>query len=144
VQHTLTLERQAIIPHESAFSKVVINMVCSKIDEAPRAEPSGQEMSDEQLSLVLGAASRLQAVSQRQAFSTPASAQEFLQLARERVPVINPERIRQGFDFDIHPDLEDPWPKPSTPPEDPPIPPDLEDPFPPRPDNFPFPVALGR
>ena len=48
------------------------------------------------------------------------------------MPVINPERIR-GWLAEIHPDLEDPFPKGPKEPGDPPIPPDLEDPFPPRP-----------
>jgi hypothetical protein len=128
------------------LSKEVTNMLRSKTDDTPRAELPGQEMTDEQLSLVLGAASAPRTVLPRQAFG-----KQSVLLTRNRVPVINPERtlapLYQGFDFAaIHPDLEDPFPKPEpNPPKDPPIPPDLEDPFPPRPPtDFPFPAAFER
>ncbi|MEY2930961.1 MAG: hypothetical protein RL033_1710 [Pseudomonadota bacterium] len=124
--------------------KELTNMLRSKTDDAPRALP-GQEMTDEQLSLVLGAAGAPRTVLPRQAFGKSAL------LTRDRVPVINPERtlapLYQGFDFaGIHPDLEDPFPKPDpNPPKEPPIPPDLEDPFPnPPPTDFPFPAAFER
>lgn len=117
----------------------------SKNDDAPGAPLPGQEMTDEQLSLVLGAAAPT--VLPRQAFG-----QQPAVLSRNRVPVINPERtlppLYRGFDLaEIHPDLEDPFPKPepNPPPKDPPIPPDLEDPFPrPAPTDFPLPGAFQR
>ncbi|MEY4545649.1 MAG: hypothetical protein RL685_1844 [Pseudomonadota bacterium] len=115
-------------------------MLRSKNDHTPSAELPGHEMTDEQLSHVLGAAGAPQRVLPRQAFGKQSAL-----LIRNRVPVINPERelssFFQGIDVaGIHPDLEDPFP-----PKDPPIPPDLEDPFPnPPPTDFPFPGAFER
>jgi hypothetical protein len=90
-------------------------------------------LSEDELSRVQGgAAPQLTMRPQHDFTVTAGRGPDALELFRERLPVINPQRIREQL-AEIHPDLEDPFPKGPKEPSEPPIPPDLEDPFPPRP-----------
>jgi hypothetical protein len=129
-----------------------MNMVRSKNDEALRADCSGQELNEDQLSAVIGAALTQLTGLRRLPFPTTAMpVHQVAPLVAHRVPVVRPEQtssIFQQFDFGgvaaIPPDLEEPkWPKPGPAPKDPPIPPDLEEPKwptppPPSPKDFSF------
>jgi len=114
-----------------------MNMVSSKnCDEALRDDLSGQELTEDQLSLVIGAAGSQRTAIRRLSLTDAVTpAQPLAPLVLRRVPVIRPEQAPTqlfgqfdlaGLHLDlvgIHPDLEEPWPKPKEPPTKPSPPP---------------------
>ncbi|MET0414113.1 MAG: hypothetical protein ABW217_22575 [Polyangiaceae bacterium] len=98
-------------------------------DDTPGSELPAHELSEDALSLILGGWQPivLEARAMRGTVRPPEwqFADGTLQIARDTLASLQNQ-------FDIHPDLEPPWPKdpPPEPDPDPPVPPDLEDPFP--------------